>query len=166
MGRIGEVLSFRRIDDDRGNVAEVTVDIGDPTNPVTAEVYLPPGSDEHPLPGDQAFLIEGPGTGNWVAVGFADTKLAGLAAAGERIIYSRSAPGVIAAKIHLKADGSIDINDGAAVLGADGILTVPNDVVGGGISLATHTHGPGNYATVVGTGGGGGAVSGASDPPS
>lgn len=165
MGRIGKVLSFRRVADERGHVDEVSVDIGS-ASPVTAEVFLPVGIDEQPLEGDDAFLVEGPGSGEWIAVGFRDTKLAGTAGPGELVRFSRSAPGTIAAKIHLKSDGSIDINDGVAVLGADGTLTVPEDVVGGGKSLATHTHGPGNFATPVGTGGGGGAVTGASDPPS
>jgi hypothetical protein len=143
VGRIGEVLTFRRIEDERGNVAEVTVDIGDPNNPVTAEVYLPPGSDEHPLPGDEAFLIEGPGTGNWIAVGFADTKLAGTAEPGERIIFSRSAPGVIAAKIHLKADGSVVVN-GTVTISPSGAVSADGEVTamasGSGVTLSQHIH--------------------------
>jgi hypothetical protein len=149
VGRIGEVLSFRRFEDERGHMTEVQVDLGG-GDTVTAEVFLGPGNDEQPLPGDWAFLLEGPGTGEWIAVGFADTQLTGTAGPGERIIFSRSAPGVMAAKIHLKADGSIDINDGKAVLGVDGILTVPEDVVGGGKSLKIHTH-PGSPLTTTAT---------------
>jgi hypothetical protein len=140
VARIAEVLSFRRVVDENGNAAEVQCDLGG-GDIVTAEVFLPPGSDEQPLPGDFAFLVEGPGTGNWVATGFIDPLLAGTAGPGERVLFSRSAPGVIASKIHLKADGTIDINDGAVVLGIDGTLTVTNDVVGGGKSLKTHVHG-------------------------
>lgn len=130
MGRIGLVLGFER----RGRSSEVKVDLGG-NNVVTATYYGPPGDDAYPLKGDYAFLTPAPGTGKWVAEGFADPKIAGEAGEGERIVYSRSAPGVIAAKIHLKRDGSVVINDKAIISPSGDDITVD------GISLKSHKHG-------------------------
>ena len=55
---------------------------------------------------------------------------------GERLLYSDSS-GAIVAKIHLKADGSIDIVTTSSV-------NVTGDVIADGISLKTHTHSQAN----------------------
>lgn len=154
MGRIGEVLSFRRVSDENGNAAEVQVDLGG-GDIVTAEVFLGPGDDEHPLAGDSAFLVEGPGTGGYVAVGFLDPKLPGTAGPGERIWFSRSGPGSMAAKIHAKSDGSVVINDTVTIapdgsisatsletsgdIDAGGTVSAP-EVAAGGVGMAAHVH--------------------------
>jgi|SRR6478609_5935884 len=137
--------------EDGAHVGEAKCDLGG-EQLVTARYYSPPGYDTHPLPGDTALLVPAGGKGNWAAVGFLDPGIAPETEPGEVLFYSRSAPGTIAAKLLLKADGSIVLNDGAAVLGADGVLTVPEDVVGGGKSLKTHTH-PGSSLTTTATAG-------------
>lgn len=140
MGRSGIVLSFSKVVVEGINFGEVKVDIGGAA-PITAMCFFPPGTSDWPLPGDTAALVQGPRSGEWVAVGFQDPNLAPpVTAPGERAIYSRSAPGVIAAKILLKADGSVDINDGQFVF-ANGTATAQTDFVSGTKSGATHTHG-------------------------
>lgn len=158
---IGTVLDFEQRSEAGIQWAEVKVDLGG-EDPVTAIYYPPAGFDEWPLPGDSALLVDGPGSGLWYCVGFRDPKLPPPASGeGETVFYSRSAPGVIAAKLTLKTDGSVDLNDGAAVLGADGVLTVAADVVGGGKSLKTHIHPAGTLLDSVA-----GTVTGATGSPS
>lgn len=141
VGTIGEVLSFEQRSENGVQWAEVKVDLGG-ENIVTADYYPPPGFEAWPLPGDFAFLADGPGSGNWICTGFRDPKLDPVVTAkGEVAFYSRSAPGVVASKVILKTDGSIDWNDGAVVLGADGVLTIDADAVAAGVSVSGHTHG-------------------------
>lgn len=143
MSTIAEVLEFTRSVDSNGfNVSEAKCDLGG-GNIVTAVHYSPPGDDAHPLAGDFAILVEGGGQGNWIAVGFIDPQLAPSAGPGEKIVYSRSAPGVIASKIHLKADGSVVINDAVTITSsgavqANGEVTAMAAAVP--VSLSTHQH--------------------------
>jgi hypothetical protein len=144
VARVAKVISYTRDTDERGNVAEVKCDLGG--NTVTAEHYAPPGDDAYPLPGDFVLLVPGDGTGNWLAQGFMDPQLAGEAAAGERIIYSRSAPGVMAAKLHLKADGTVEISNAAGLkvtiaagaIEADAEITAKNLVPAAKVTVSQH----------------------------
>lgn len=138
MGRIGLLLSFARRVTEGVNVSDCKVDFGD-GDTALAEYYAPPGYDPHPLPGDFVFCVPGPGGGRYYALGFVDPKIAGESAAGETLIYSRTAPGVIAAKLLLKANGSAVMTLGG--LAAKVVeFTADGDVIADGISLKTHTH--------------------------
>lgn len=150
MGRIAELLEYTRVSEEGITIGEVKVDCGG-GDIVTAMHYAPPGDDSHPLPGDLVFLQDSAGTGNFVAVGFVDPKIIPEAEPGERIIFSRSGPGQIAAKIHLKANGSVVINDKVEIspegdvstsgdVSSDGTVTGAIDCVGGGISSKGHMH--------------------------
>ena len=136
--------------------SEVKVDLGG-NNVVTAVYYPDLCEDAFPFEGDYAFVESSAGRGNWVATGFLDPKLAPLAQnAGERVVFSRSAQGVVAAKLHLKTDGTIVVNDGAVVIGADGSITTEGSITAQGdvtangevtakadtvpIPLSTHVH--------------------------
>lgn len=162
MGRIGVVLSFTRVSNPFGS--EVKVDIGG-GDIVTADVFLPPGCDDHPLPGDYALLVPGPGTGSYYAIGFSDPTLQLDAAAGESVRYSRSAPGVIGTALRLRANGTaaIELASGTIELSAAGGITAPADVVGAGKSLSMHTHAAG--ALITGASGGS-PVTGTTGAPS
>ncbi len=82
-----------------------------------------------------------------MCVGFNDPKLAQpVSAPGERVIYSRSAPGVLAGKIVLKVNGDIVINDNITLkrltgaIEANGEVTAMNAVPAVAVSLSTHLH--------------------------
>lgn len=75
-----------------------------------------------------------------VAVDDRRHRVTGLAA-GEVVVYSDSGSRVL-----LKANGDIEITPDS------GVVTVIGDVRADGISLKTHTHGPGSYAVVAAPG--------------
>lgn len=146
MGRTGTVLSFEKRTDEGVKFAEVKVDIGG--GDVVTAVYMPPlGESDWPFPGDDAALIQAPGTGNWICVGFNDPTLEQPASApGEKVVFSRLAPGVIAAKMVLKTNGDVVFNDNITLKKATGTLEVNGDVVAAAalpatsVGLLTHVH--------------------------
>lgn len=145
--RIGEVLSFKRVStDESANLSEVQVDLGG-GNKVTARHFSLPGDDSAPLVGEFALCSQ---VGSeWIAYAFMDPSFAPLAAAGERVLTSRSGLGAAEAKIHLKADGSVVINDKVTIT-ADGAIVAQGDISsdgevtamaqGPGVTLSQHLH--------------------------
>ena len=127
MGRNGVVLSFEQRNENGVRYGEAKVDLGG-GNVITATYFPPAGFDSWPLPGDVAALENSSGTGAWQATGFLDTKITPLVAnSGEVVFYSRSAPGVIAASVLMKADGSVVIN-GKVTISPDGTIVVNDSV--------------------------------------
>lgn len=121
MGRIGIVTAFRRTEDGDAKIAEVDVDLGG-NDIITADVYGDSGSDAPPVSGDYAAVMAGPGTGEWVAVAFTDTRRAGTGAQGERVTVARDADGVVVSTVTQAADGSarVENDNGYMELKADG----------------------------------------------
>lgn len=126
MGRIGEVLAFARIVSGDVRIDEVQVDPGGGAN-VTAQHVADAGDDSQPLPGDFAALAESNGTGREYVAGYHDPKTPRKAGPGAKRIFSRSAPGVVAAEVWLKEDGTVSIQvfNGAPIsIKSDGPITV------------------------------------------
>ena len=155
MGRIGVVLGFEQRTIAGVKFGEVKVDFG-ASDVATCLFYPQPGFDTWPIAGDFAFCSDAPGGGGYVVSGIVDPKLGSLpSAAGESVVYSRRGPGDIAAIMRLRADGSIDINDGAVTIAADGAVSIAaslsvagdvaadGDVTAGTLSLTSHTHAAG-----------------------
>lgn len=153
MARVGEILEYKRTETDSGvAISDVQVDLGG-GNIVTARHYQAPGDDSYPLVGEYALCVE---TGSeYTVVGFIDPQLTYEAEEGERLLFSRSALGQIKAKLHLKADGSVVINetvtidpdgnittdgtiDAAGAISSDGEVTAM--AAGPGITLSQHLH--------------------------
>lgn len=110
MARIGEILEVIRTTSDAGaEQTDVKIDLGG-GNVVTAILYQNPGEDSHPLAGEFALCVESVGRGGWAMIAAMDPRLVATAMAGERIVASRTALGALAAKVHLKADGTTEIN--------------------------------------------------------
>lgn len=121
------------------NVREVVGDPGTSANS-TSQVFGPSGFDAEGFPQDLAVVIDI--GGGRVAVGYLDPKLSPIAEAGEVVIFSRSAPGVIAGKIHLKASGSIFLN--GVEITPTGEIKAPLEVSAmnatAPVKLSTHLH--------------------------
>lgn len=108
MSRIGEILEYKRVSTDSGvQISDIQVDLGG-GNVVTARHYQPPGDDSFPLVGEFCLCV--PTGSEYVVVGFIDPQLTYAAAEGERVIFSRSALGTPEAILHLKADGTTEVN--------------------------------------------------------
>ena len=151
MGFLGTVLSFARTTVDGAQAPEVTVD-RDGDEVATGHHFALPGDDAPPLPGDLAYFGDDTGAGAAQAVGYQDPLTPGTAAPGERRIYSRSAPGVVAVSLWLKADGTIVAsNPGGAVLelAPDGAVHVGNALG----SIAIDAAGNVTWTTPLGTNG-------------
>ena len=148
MGSIAEVLAFDRVEDG-GSV--VKVDVGGSV-PETCEHFADSGDDAQPLPGDFVALGDSPGAGAEQVTGYSDSteKKAG---AGEKRIYARTAAGVLAAEIWLKANGDVEITSlaagGAITLNGvridqDGNITTPGDLTvmseTAPVTVSTHLH--------------------------
>lgn len=132
MARLAEVLAYEKVSTEAGiAIYDVKCDTGD-DNPVTARHYQPPGYAASPLVGDYAALVEA--GGEYIAVAFIDPKIAPETAPGEVLIYSRSAPGVIAASALLKADGSIIFNEHVTIAPDGSISTDGSGSFAGDVS--------------------------------
>jgi hypothetical protein len=117
VGRIGELKSFRRVaTDNASNLSEAQVDLGGGYI-VTARHFSLPGDDSFPLPGE--FVLCSQVGAEWIAHAFIDPEFAPLAESGERVLTSRSALGAVAAKVHLKSNGTTEVN------GADPVAMAP-----------------------------------------
>lgn len=127
-GLIARVTAFYR--QTRPGGAHVSSAKTSPGNEPTlnAEHFGAPGDDGHPLPDDYAFLSRGPRTGRWAALGYLDSRNAGLAGPGERRIYSRDEAGETVASAWLKSDGEVVFDNGAArvTLRPDGEIVADN----------------------------------------
>lgn len=156
MGFIATVISFTRSVVSGAQAPEAKVDRGGGDS-ITAYHFSAPGDDSQPLPGDIAFVAEDEGQGNGQIVGYEDPKTSPVAAAGEKRIYARSGPGVVAAEIWLKVDGALVLKntsttielkaDGAAIM-SNAVGSIELDAAGnvtaktalGTFGAATHTH--------------------------
>jgi hypothetical protein len=157
VGFVADVLEFLRSTVEGAQTPEVKVDRGG-GDAVTGYHFACPGDDSRPLAGDDAYLADDEGAGNRQVVGYRDQQSTPKAGAGEKRIYSRSAAGVMAAEIWLKADGTIVVTNAGGTtlqLEPDGAASVSNalgsidlDAAGnvtattplGTFGAATHTH--------------------------
>lgn len=152
MGLIAKIIdSFTG--DDNGPAAKIEIYKNDNIN---SRIFLPPGVDARPLDGDIGFSQDSEDTeGAMDVLGFNDPKNEPVAKKGEFKIYSRDSSGNIKASIHLKADGSIEINAPAGLkisanteitgtLTVSGIIKSMVDIIADfsatAIKLLTHFH--------------------------
>lgn len=152
MGRVAQVQTSRRTDDEDGHGLDVQCDPGGGAN-VTVPVFGPPGVDAVPLPGDYAALEDSAGAGAEQTTGFADVRNPGKAQPGEHRIYARRADGSVAIELWLKADGTLVIGSGGdvtingVVITAAGAIRAPGEVTAmaqtpaTSVGLSTHVHG-------------------------
>lgn len=158
MGFLATVREFLRSTVGGAPTPEVKCDLGG-DDAVTGYHFTPPGVDAQPLAGDLVYLGDDQGAGIAQALGYQDTKNAGVAGAGEHRTYARASDGSIVAEIWAKADGSILIRSvlaGSTVaLAADGAIDLSNSTGGvavdaagnvtattplGSFGAGTHTH--------------------------
>lgn len=85
---------------------------------IEAASYSPAGIDAPGLPDDKAFIVKKDGSGKYVALGTLNVSQG--AEAGELILYSRDSDGENQAKIYLKKDGKVSINDGSTEAARNG----------------------------------------------
>jgi hypothetical protein len=150
MGFLATVVSFERTVVAGAQSPECTVDRdGDET--LRAHHFAAPGDDAPPLPSDVAYLGDDAGAGAAQAVAYQDPSTAGVAAPGERRLYSRSGPGVVAAELWLKADGTLVAKNasGSLELGPDGSGSIANALG----SIAVDAAGNVTWTTPLGTNG-------------
>lgn len=139
MGFVATVVEFLRTVTDGKQTPEAKVDRGG-GDTATGYHFAPAGDDSQPLAGDDAILVADEGTGNAQIVGYQDPASTPKAGAGEKRIYSRSAPGVMAAEVWLKADGTISIASliGSVEVAPSGAITFTTAL--GTYGADTHTH--------------------------
>src|SRR5690606_22776179 len=101
MGFLADVLSFARETVRGAKAPEVKVDRGG-GDTLRAGHFTNPGIDAVPLPGDVAAVEDSSGTGAGQVTGYQDPLSEPEAAEGEVRIYSRSAPGVVVARVWAK----------------------------------------------------------------
>lgn len=114
MGFIAKVLAFSRRNVGGVSVPEVRVD-GGGGNDQTAGHWASPGDDSPPLPIDDSFHVNGGGSGQAGAVGYQDTKNAGRALPGERLLYARDAEGNVVLEIYMQRSGELLIESTAGM---------------------------------------------------
>jgi hypothetical protein len=150
MGFLATVVSFTRSVFAGAQAPECTVD-RDGGETLTALHLGAPGDDAAPLPGDVAYLGSDEGSGAAQIVAYQDPSTPGVAAPGERRIYSRSGPGVVAAELWLKADGTLVAKNasGSLELGPDGSGRLVNPLG----SIALDAAGLVTWTTPLGTNG-------------
>lgn len=68
------------------------------------------GEEAKPLPGDFCLSLDLEQIGRVICMGFIDPENSDLTEDGEKLIYSRDQDGAIVAKIHLKKDGTIQVD--------------------------------------------------------
>lgn len=148
MGFIATVVEFLRTVTDGAQTPEAKVERGG-DDPLTGYHFAPPGDDSQPLAGDDAFLVDDTGKGAAQIVGYQDPTSTPKAGAGEKRIYSRSGPGVMACEVWLKADGTIAIVNaaGSIELAADGSSQMVNPLG----SVALSSAGLVTFTTPLGT---------------
>jgi len=132
-------VEFTRSVVDGKQAPEVKVDRGG-GDAISAYHFAPAGDDSPPLPSDVAYLGDDQGTGNAQALGYQDPDSAPVAGEGEKRIYSRSGPGVVACEVWCKADGTLLLKNllGSIELDLLGNVTVTTPL--GSFGAATHSH--------------------------
>lgn len=149
MSFLADVLSFAREIVRDVQAPEVKIDRGG-GDTLRAGHFTDPGIDAAPLPGDVAAVEGSSGTGSGQVTGYQDPETKPEAAGGEIRIYSRSAPGVVAAKVWVKKSGEILITNGTGTftLNPDGTVEANGAVIdltgnlttASQISSDTHPH--------------------------
>lgn len=158
MGLLATVIAFTRSVVAGAQTPEAKLTAGGDET-LTAGHFSSPGDDAHPLPGDVVFVSDDEGQGNGQIVGYQDPKTSPVAAAGEKRIYARSAPGVVAAEVWLKADGTLLLKNavttlelkpsgeatvgnavGSIKLDGSGLVTFTAPLPLGSVGSHTHTH--------------------------
>jgi hypothetical protein len=119
---VGKVLSVSRVADGDVLLTEIKVDLGNGDNRRPRSVWLPPGYDGNPLPGDFALMARTDTSGRLECFGFIDPKNVDLTKPGEARVYSRDSEGTTVAEAHLKDDGTISLfnSSGNITLDPDG----------------------------------------------
>lgn len=151
MGFLGAVVAFERATVDGAQAPEVRVD-RDGDEVATGHHFAPPGDDSPPLPGDLAYLGDDTGAGVAQAIGYQDPATPGEAAPGDKRLYARSGPGVVAVSLWLKGDGTLvatNVAGGVLELGPDGSGRVGNALG----ELAVDAAGNVTWTTPLGTNG-------------
>lgn len=106
MGRIAKLVSFLRRTTPAGAIIdEAEVDAGGNAKH-TAQHFSAPGDDSQPMDGDFAATNDSGGAGEKQIVGWHDPKTPRKSGKGGKRIYSRSAPGVVAAEFWMEPDGT------------------------------------------------------------
>jgi hypothetical protein len=139
MGSLGAVVSFERATTAGEQTPEVRIDRGG-DEPLTAGHYTPPGVDAAPLPGDNAYAGDDVGAGVAQVTGYQDPLTPPLSAAGEVRVYSRALPGVAAAEVWAKADGTLILRNplGSVELAPTGKVTITTPL--GAFGADSHAH--------------------------
>jgi len=152
VGFVATVVEFLRSVVDGAQAPEVKADRGG-DDTVTGYHFASPGDDSQPLAGDAAYFGDDTGSGNAQALGYQDPTSTPKAGPGEKRIYSRSGPGVMACEVWLKADGSLAIVNaaGSITLAADGSSEMVNPLG----SVALDAAGIVTFTTPLGTFGAG-----------
>lgn len=115
---------------------------------VTAEHSGSAACEDPPLPGDEAYLLRGEGSGTWTIVGFGRTNTPS-AQPGEFRVTARNESGTQVAEFYMRRDGTIVINgvsiDPSGNISTPGNMSATGEVTaksdGMAISLSTHIHG-------------------------
>ena len=145
MGLIGTLLELLRTTVEGTPITDLKVDPGGGTN-VTAELYQAAGDDASPLPDDTVAVVEIPGTGRYIAIGFIDPKNEPTAAPGERRLYSRNSDGDIQVTIRLSNDGVVHLAEDEAAALIARADRVESELAAIKQAFASHTH-PTNAGT-------------------
>lgn len=109
MGLMGVLKAFTRVVRNGANISDVKADTGG-GRITTAENFSPAGEDSHPVLSDVPFMVEAPGTGRYVVLGYLDPVNEGQAAEGEKRFLARDASGTPVSYVWLKNDGSLELN--------------------------------------------------------
>jgi hypothetical protein len=135
VGFLATIISFTRAVVQGAHAPEAKVSRGG-NDTLTAGHFSAPGDDSYPLPDDVAYVGDGAGKGAAEILGYQDSKTTPVAVAGEKRIYSRSGPGVVAASVYLRSNGTIIVRNslGSVELTPTGSVTIGNAV--GSISLS------------------------------
>jgi hypothetical protein len=156
MGILATLVEFTRSVVGGKQVPEAKVDRGG-GDTLTAGHFSAPGDDSYPLPTDVVYLGNDEGTGTMQLLGYQDPDTAPVAAPGEKRIFARAGPGVVACEIWLRADGTVAIKNslttleltptggvtisnavGSLQLNAAGLVTFITPL--GAFGASTHTH--------------------------
>jgi hypothetical protein len=139
MGSLGNVVEFLRSVVAGAQAPTVKVDRGG-NDSVGGGHFSAPGDDSPPLSGDLAYLGSDQGAGAVQMLGYQDPLTAPKAAAGEKRIYARSGPGVVACEVWLKADGTVLVSNGLGgiELAPDGSVTFTTSL--GTFGADSHSH--------------------------
>ena len=127
MGRIGEVVEYKKITVDGDEAAEITVDLG-AGDVVTVVDNTPSGYQATPMVGDLAIVVEIDGAEEYAVVGFIDVAAASAAGDGEVVLYGRKPDGSLAGYANIKNTGEIIIGNanGAITISSSGNIKAQN----------------------------------------